>query len=332
MAKKRKQGYDREAVEFLAKEFNNIRQPTGNGKIPKICAEVKGLEEAIKALPKNHRETLEKFFGLIPNTINHAKKASLSKANDRAFEKQKEQTVIAIKALLYFEYLIMYDKNVNSYYNGILRKVNRKGTEELSDVEVMKYLILYRVFIEHGQRLFYEKDNYAINLLYESSLFFDDYVLMQNMWEEVYAFLPDNSVNLKLLIEVVGSFDCKDIVTMKKFVRLPIEKDLDDQEKTLESFAEVRLFKERIFTKGPWNVVNHLVFHASIYEKEKKELKGYFPVFWRNHKSIKHLKKGKQISLISSKGVKNVICSQIQNLQFSDEEEIVSLYLSRECI
>ena len=34
---------------------------------------------------------------------------------------------------------------------------------------------------------------------------------------------------------------------MKKFVRLPIEKEFDDEEKPLESFAEVRLFKERLF-------------------------------------------------------------------------------------
>ena len=329
MAKEKQQAYDKQNLRMLVSEINILRGRMQNKAITFISADLDKLEEAIKMLPKKDRQTLEKFWGLIPGTINHSKRLNSSSFKDQAFERMKEETTAVIQKLLKVDYLSLFDRNFPKYYENILLRINKEGCEEVSDLDAIKYLMLFQVFVEGGQRLFEEDEEDTISLESEKSMIFDEYMLFKLMYEERIAFLPYESINLKLLIEIVSLFDTKDVVAMKKYARLPVKKSEDYDEDFPSTFAEIRKFKERIFAYGPWNIAVNLVYGSNVEQEEVEELKKYFNLFRSDFNSVWSLRKEDTISLKFSEGVKEVKTFQIGNMKFSDIDEMVALYVCK---
>ena len=326
---KKHRGYDQEAVRDLAEELKAVRRPPANKQISSLNIDEKKLEEAVLQLPKKHREALERYWGLVPGTIKHSRRFKASKLKDTAFENMKAATLEAIKELLCVEYLHIFDRGVEILYRKMLEKVDRTGVEDMSDIDIMKYLMLYKIFIEGGPRLFYEEADEAIDIKSEAFIHIDQYMLLKLMWEKVGVELPDNSINMKLLVETVSMFDYKDVLTMKKFVRLPVKKDEDEGEKLTASFKDVRLFKEKIFPYGPWNITTKLVYRQRVKPEELEEIQEFFSVFRSDFKSVGELEQEGKANITTSQGVQSLRWYKIANLPFYDVDEFVSLYINR---
>lgn len=330
MGKKRQTvSYDREALSNLAIQMIKIRQPIKNGNIPQININLDSLEEIIKALPKKERELLERFYGLIPGKANHSLKSNSHSSKDLAFSNMKNSASMIMWNLLKFEYMYQYDKQVEEVISGIATKIDKDGVEEVSDIDAIKYLLIFIIFIVGGPRLGFEEEGYQIDPEEEKRDSFDEYALLNNIWRNTGSEIPDNSINLKLLIDTINMFDLKDIVAMKRFVRLPISKEFETiQEGEMETFFDIRRFKERVFSDGEWCVTEALIYGSSAGKPNMANFAKHIPKFRADWSSVEGFKT-KELSIVTSEGEKKLNCYEIGGFEFTDIYEIMNLYVNR---
>lgn len=320
--------YSRQALENMAFQLSCIRQPLKGGMIPKIQIDLDELEKTIGTLSKKERELLEKFWGLIPGTTNHGKQ--INKKHDIAYQNMMKHTLEVMKKLLSIEYLYRYDQEAKHVVNEMLGKINKEGVEYVSDIDAIKYLILFLIFFVGGPRMLFEGKEDKINLKEEENGHFDEYALLKVTWEESGRVLQDKSIKLKLLIEAIRMFDLKDVVAMQRFVNLPISKDdYDVETEVLSSFKQIRLFKEKIFPYGAWDVSSSLIYGSEINDIDLTELVESFSMLRANWESIATFKTKQQITLYTSEGERQLDCYKIGKLTFTDIYEVMFLYVSR---
>ena len=329
--KKRKANYDKSRLRNLAAQISRIRKPTSKGGIPAIKVDMEGLEEALLRLEKKEREVMEKFWGLIPGTPDHSAYhfSAIRKTNNVAHNIMADKVVEVIRKLISFEYLYLYDKGMKNLVDNILAKINKKGVENISDVNAVKYLIIFLVFISGGPHMVFEMDNTQINLENDAKGPFDDYSLLQKIWVQTGNVVKDGSINLKLIIELVEMFDIKDVITMKRFVRLPIDrKDEEIKTEEVHTFKDIRLFKEKIFPYGNWEFTNLLIYYGGTYEFNLEEFGDKLSILRSDWSNIKRFATVKT-EVNTSAGTRELQVYQIGGVEVTDIYELMFLCVSR---
>ena len=329
--KKQKANYDKGRLRNLAAQICRIRKPTSKGGIPAIKVDIEGLEKALLKLERKEREVMERFWGLIPGTPDHSQYhfSAARKSNDIAHNIMADKVVEVIKKLVSFEYLYLYDKGLKKLVDNILTKINKAGVEEISDMNAVKYLIIFLVFISGGPHMVFEQYDAEIDLENDSKGTFDDYSLLQRIWVQTGNIVKDGSINLKLIMELVEMFDIKDVITMKRFVRLPIDrKDEDIETESLSTFKDIRLFKERIFPYGNWEFTNLMIYYGGTYEVNLNEFGEKLNTLRSDWSSIKNFATVKTV-VNTSAGQRELQVYEIGGVEVTDIYEVMFLYVSR---
>ena len=208
-----------------------------------------------------------------------------------------------------------------------MSKINREGCEDISDIDLIRYILIFLVFISNGPQMIYE-DNNELDVEKEEEGGFDKYALLNYVWEHSYKNLPDASINLKLLIETLGMFDLKDILIMKRYVGLPVPKEFDDSQiPQLDSFKTIREFKERIFAEGSWETTEFLICGGGTLQSQKANFMEEIHKIMMGHPIYKYKTATKEVKL--STGTKTLDAYNIGGLKFTDEYECMALYLNR---
>lgn len=364
--------YDQKALANFGRDLQSFRIPAKGGKIPDLKFDFDGLEGLVKELPKKERETVEKFWGLLPNTTAYKSRlegkqkpatsfqipfnAPLS-MESKAFEQSKPagttipkamkpatpkkldlatmrmlESINEIKSKFYtLENMYRYDQTVHELIDNIVRKIDKTGAEEVSDMDAIKYLLILIIIIAGGPRLIFEKEDSIINLKEEEDKHFDEYAILEAIWVETTHLLKDHSIRLRLLMNLVEMFDRKDVVAIKRYVRLPIDPEEQNMETVqLRSVKSCRLFKERLFPNGPWDVTTILIYgkpkNRPIGMKKFAQHFGQFARDWNNVEKYQAEERG---VITTSEGKKQVPIYNIGGRVFSDTYEIMFLYLNR---
>ena len=328
-SKKRKNvSYEKGALESLQKHLAYFRRPLPNGNIPGITGTVEDLGKAVSMLPQREKEALERFWGLVPGTTNHGKAIFNGKKKDLAYENMLNNSNEALKKLLTIEYLYVYDNNVKSVIDNILTKVDRTGLE-ISDMEAIKYLLIFLIFIAGGHHMIFENDDYDIDLEADEKIHFDEYALLDTMWQESACLLEDSSIKLGLLIDIIQMFDVEDMAIMKSFVGLPLDKlESEVGIEKLSTFREVRRVKEKMFNLGAWSVTSEIIYGAAISKEQENKLVSHFDEFRKNWSIVLNFKTETKV-IKTTQGEHSVDVYSIEGLEFTDLYELMSLYVCR---
>ena len=320
--------YDDEALEAVARQIKKRRTFMGHLELSKIDLDKEKLEATIKRLPSKDREALENFAGLVPGTTKHYKRLSKNHSKDPAFQKQVEACYSAMQTLTTMEYLVQYDSIAKNLLDKVLTKFNRKGVEDLTDMECLKYYLAFLMFFLNGPQMIYQEPDEKINVRDECSQAFDQFALLWSNWSKLLEELPDGSVKLKLLVELFGMFDLKDIVAIKRYVGLPIKKADDTyEEMPLNNFMEVRMLKERMFPLGAWEVASYFVLEETT-PQDKEDFSEFFSLLRSDWKVAEKYEVGRTyIETIAGRTELKVY--QYRDFQFTDIYEAMSLYVCR---
>lgn len=323
--KKRAEDYDKEALITLARNINHCRKPRPEVKIPELQISLEKLKEVIQILSRDDREALERFWGLIPGTRKHYMRFPKRNKKDIALAYMFDNSKKAIYSLMKIEYLHIYAENVQVLIADLVKKMDKAGAEEVSDIDAIKYLIIYLIFIEGGPSLLFEGDGHQIDLKKEERFNFDEFAVLQTFWEAFGLHCKDYSINLALIIEIVEMFDLKDVITMKSFVRLPVSKeDKDIQVEDVSSFKAVRFFKERLFPAGAWEFTSRLVLCDEIEKETLERVADHFMNLRRNWNDFLNFKHGtKRVN--TSAGEREILTYKIEDFEFTDIYEVMVL-------
>ena len=157
----------------------------------------------------------------------------------------------------------------------------------------------------------------------------DEYSLLYAGWEEMVKNLADGAINLKLLLEAIDMFDVKDVVSMKRFVRLPIERAYSrDEKEEFEKLKQIRLLKESIFPDGEWETIEQLIYGNKTKEIDFEELSDALSILRCNWERVEEYKIGTKAYLLST-GKKELPVYDIAGLRFTDTYEIMFLSVCR---
>lgn len=369
--KLKNQAYDKEAMQFFAKILKHFRTPIEARGLPLLSVNLERLEELIKGLSNKERETLEKYWGLIPGTPNHGANMintrttgsiavrnmmndgfnvmnqspmrmfpepsrqgttiTVKKANDIAMKNMANSACNIMKDLILIENMCCYDEQAKEVVQNLCTKFNKSGLEGMSEIEMIKYFLIFLIFFYCGPKMVFEEDNKElIDKVQEENGHFDEYALLRSAWEQTACNLEDDSINLKLLIEAIQMFDLKDVIAMKKFARLPISKDdFAYETPTLESFADIRRFKERIFPEGAWDVTTALIYAPGYQPMDLSFFAKQMQIFRKDWSKIEDFKKEEEKTIHISTGEKKLSLYEIGDLPFTDSYEIMFLYVCR---
>lgn len=320
--------YDPQNLKVLAEYMENARKPLTNGKIPNIHIDLEKLESTIKALSKKERETLEKFWGLNPGTINHSQ--SMKGLGQVAYNNMFTEVKKILQKIISLEYLKEYDCNVAELVGNMAKKIC-KDSLDISDIDAVKYLNVLFIMLDNGPQMPFD-DEEKIDSDLDAEASFDDYAMTCEIWRVIKDRLPDNSINLKLLIEAIEMFDIPDIMAIKKFANIPLnridEKDFEDESR-LETLQDIRKFKERIFPYGSWDVTLRLIIGKKINLEGFANALSLFRQDWAN---ILNFKTGKSKTIMTSEGERKLDIYEIGGLEFTDPYEVMFLYVERNII
>lgn len=319
--------YSRQNLEIVARNLEVARKPISDGDIPKIRVNRKALEKVIKDLPKKERKAVEKFFGLIPGTINHSQNIfGLGKV---AYNNMLQEAKDVLTKLVSVEYLVKFDETVAKLVESLAKKVN-KGDLKLSDIDVCKYLNILCIVFDGGPQMPFDNED-KINLDSEN-LFFDDYAMLNVLYKSLVDSIPDHSLNLRLLQEAIDMLDVADVIAIKRFVGLELTKKEEaefGEEVKVSTLREVRLLKERVFPYGIWNETIELILG------KYKNFNQFIEAMTLVRQDLSNLAKyetGEEDSFPTSKGITTVKKIKIGDLEFTDPYEVMFWCVSRNII
>lgn len=310
-----------EALKAAAKELERKEEKLSSEKLPSMEVNLEGLYEAIQLLPRGDREILEVYWGLTGKT-NHSKRKVTSK--DTALKNMIQETSAVIYKMLTIDYLYLFDESSKGLMKTILTKVDRSNTQ-LSDQDVIKYLMNFIVFFINGPKMAFEDNDNELDQCPEEHILYE-YAMIQSIWLDFAYRLPPESINLKLLVEAVEVFNWKDVVTIRNFSNLHVDKkDRPTEVKTVGTLGEVRRFKEAMFAYGEWEVTTLLIMrdpkwevHLQGFTEELANLRGDFDRVFDYAEDMK--------TIMTSKGKRTLTVYKIGGLQFTDPEEVIFLY------
>lgn len=332
--KQREKKYNTLMLRTLAEELNKIRRPIGEDKalVPIKVEDIYLLEKAIYMMPKKEREALEKMYGLIEGTIPKGKlwRKGHNNEKDIALRNQAVKTYDAMRSLLSLDMLYVYDKCFQALVASIVTKMDKP--DNMSDMEAIKYLLLFFVFMMGGPNMIYEEEARSTGWDEENIGNYDLYTLLQATWESSISLMPEKNINMNLLKEVIGMFDISDIVSMKRYVGLPIGKqNISVSWIDLQTFAQIRKFKEKLFSQGEWVTTEKLIYTQ---RTTKMNLTPFSDAmkYLRNNDTEKYREEERTTEIELTTGKKELVFYKIGALKFTDPYEMLSLYLCRRAL
>lgn len=331
MGKKTRQvAYDKNALLNLANHIKRARQPLKENGIPELKIDLGGLETVIKELPKKEREVTEKVWGLIPGTVIQAKNVAARIQKDIAFKDMLERAYKIIEKLFSMEYLIQYDLEARKVAENFYRKFDKTGCEELTDVDALKYFLIFLVFLAGGPKMIYESEQLPQVTEEEEKVgYFDQYSLLTATWNGSAMDFPDKSIRIKLIILFLEMLDFKDVLSMKQYVGLPIEKEYENwPTESVIRFREIRQLKEKIFPSGSWETSEMFIYGHNVDKKQIEKFCSHFSNFRKDWTTVNPFRKGEDSFKVRGKTIK-LPRYEIEGFYFNDIYEIMFLYLSR---
>lgn len=331
--KKVVRAYVQENLRFLAQTLVRLRQTKGDEKVYKEI-DHEGLEKAIKALPREDRENIERFWGLTGG-INHSKKLGYSGKNDVAFFRQSNQAVTSLQMLFRLEYMCMFDKNLQAMVEILGKKLNKKDMD-ISDLEAIKYLMVFLVILQNGPKLPFEEELLVIDTECNPDFVFDEYSTIKGAVND-FKHIPDESINIKLIHDFLDMFDVEDVIRIKKSFRIEVPSHKIPQEirnveiETINTLQQVRNFKERVFEYGDWEITAELILGNADVAEKLPEFMECLDLIRKNWNKILDFKSG-QRKLRTSNELRTLDVYNIGGLEFTDIYEVMFLYVERNII
>lgn len=344
--KKAKKGqYVQENMEKLARKVFEFRNTRDKG-VTLLRVNVEELEKVIKTLPKEKRESIEKFCGLTGGP-NHSQKTNVASA-DRALINLRNSAESAIMMLYELDKMYIYDESLKIAVAQLAKKIN-KGKLQISDLDAVKYLIVFLVVLENGPKMSFEEDSLAIDTSVREDSIFDEYSVIYAACRELNK-LSDKSINLEIIKSWIESIDFNDSIILKKSFQIDIPdishlkqieqmlhvmpqfkgKEIFPTNEHLKEFnpirrlSEVRKFKERIFPYGAWEVTREFILGITDGVNLEKfgEKLSQLSKDWLQ---IQNFKIGQE-KIRTSYGIRNLDVYSIEGLKFTDPYEIMFLY------
>lgn len=335
MGNKKQKGYVPEALKSLAKSLQDWRKDrTCKLGTPAFTVNLKGLEKAIKALPKNDRENIEKFWGLTGG-VNHSKKIGILKFYDAAFNEMRRAAMNSIIFLNEIDSLCLYSETTQKRIETLVPKFDKQGMQ-ISDIEAIKYLMAYIIFIDNGPKMSFEKESMEVVKGDDNSTnVYDTFIMLGEMCSDLKD-MPDGIIKLRILADLLEYSDFKDWMAMKQSMKMFIDKEdqkcLDGESlECLKNVGQIRKFKERIFPYGAWAVTSVLLLGDPYNEIQLEDFMNEMNKIHKNWSCIGRYKVRKE-SLRTSKELRTLDVYSIGGLEFTDPDEIRFLYLERNLI
>lgn len=339
MGKQRTKAYELEALENLGVTLAKASPPIGENEFPPIKANSDGLEKAIRMLPKKDRENVEKFWGLTGGT-NHSKKVGLFTSKDIAYQEMFNKAIKSMRKLYSISFLDMYDDNLKFFIYRLSRKVKNNAIYDISNLEVIKYIVMFFIFIWNGPRMSYEDDSMSIDSEDYGDSTCDEYAMLKDACLILDNY-PEGSFNLQLLISFIEMLDYQDMLVLKKSMGFDISEDCSKLDGVLDgvtlspneiecvnTFDKIRSFKEKIFGYGAWEVTNNLIVGNTV---ELQAFMNELNKVHRNWSKIEEYKAG-QKRIRTSSEIRTLDVYNIGGLEFTDPNEICFLYLTLDFI
>lgn len=331
--KKTPKAYVPENLEFLAKSLVQISGAKNEGK-EYVIVNITELEKAIKKLPRKDKEKIERFWGLTGG-VNHSKKLVSFNSKDKAFLTMCNEAIISLRILFRLDYMSMYNENLRNMIDYLARKIN-KGGMNVSDLDAIKYLIVFLVIFQNGPKMSFENDPLTIDSECSEDFTFDEYSIIKGAFNE-FKNIPDKSINLKLICNMLDMLDFKDTLIVKKTFSISIPKDeildgyQDVEIEEMSTLAQVRNFKERIFPYGAWEIVNELILGNLKGEIKLEEFMKHLDKIRKDWSEIAKFKVG-NTKLRTPHELRTLYVYNIGGLEFTDIYEVMFLYLERNII
>lgn len=327
--------YDPREFATFARNLEQIRRNISEGGKPIL--NIDGLQKAVRALKREDREIIERFWGL-NGGINHSKKLGHIPANDVAFMEMARKAVGASKKLLELDYAVMYDSSVSTSIEKVLNKVNRKGLE-VSDMECIKYLMILFIFVNNGPKMSFEEDQMSVDTQINAHFIFDERELLNQMRDNLSEY-PDESINIKLLMEFLMMIDFRDMLVVKKSIGIELsQKDLHknfttrdlEEIEIVRTIYGIRNWKERVFPYGAWDVVTELIASESKSKLNLDDFMREVDSIRKNWFEIEKYKTGEKTLKVGSE-TRTLNIYKIGGLEFTDIYEVMFIYLERNLI
>lgn len=334
-SKKANRPYVPENLEYLATNLMEIQGVGSDEKEYKMIA-IDGLESAIKALPKELRERVEKYWGLTGG-INHSKKSRSYNLEDKAYILQRTNAIAAVRELFRIDYMYMYDMNVKKMIEFLSSKISRSGMN-VSDVEAVKYLIAFLVILDNGPKMSFETDPLAVDTKSNPKFTFDEYSIIRHAYKGMKD-SPATKIQLRLIYDMLDMLDFNDMLAIKKSFCIEVPKSIIPEGFSWEniqpmySFEEIRTFKERVFSYGGWKVVDELVLGDpdGKVSPHLDSFMEYLDSIRKDWSKISEFKVGKR-NLRTPHEYRELDVYDIGGLQFTDIYEVMFLYVERNLI
>lgn len=332
MGKKTANVYLPENLEFLAKSLVKLKFAPEADSFTSI--DFIGLQKALKMLSRKDREKIEHFWGLTGG-INHSKRLASLNTKDIAFISMSNDAINSLSNLFRLDYLYLYDKKLKSMVDFLATKINKHGLN-ISDVDAIKYLLIFLVIFQNGPKMVFENDPMSIDTEHSSNLIFDEYSIIANSFKD-FKNLPEHSVDILIIKSMLEMLDYADTLVLRKTFGIPIPKDdlsekFDDKDITpIYSFGQIRNFKERVFAFGSWDISCELI-------TGNQAVVSQFQTFLNSLNSVRNdwsnmadFKVG-QKKLRTLHELRTLDVYNIGGFEFTDIYEVMFLYLTRSIV
>lgn len=328
MGKKRKdsQSYDSKALDVLINVMAGMRvKMNSDYKIPEIRIQKEKLEKVIKEdLSREDRESIEKFFGLIQGTTCHAKKRKF----DVAYTTMSHEAALAVSKLFAIENLRKFDSGAADVANKFISMSDVAGMGEISDDDILRYLRAFILIFCGGPHMYWEGQGKEVDTKDDARWNVDDYSMFMDFYES-FREVGENEINLKLLEQVIELFDLREKIQLKQCVGLPIKKEYREyaQDAEFKNIEQIRNLKERLFPNGEWTVASNIIM---LFRHENEDITKFIDELdklGKDWSKLDGLVTAKQ-KVFSSKEEKEVPIYEIDELTFTDKDEIIALYLN----
>lgn len=290
------------------------------------------LENAVRNLPREDRKNVEKFWGLTGGP-NHSRKLGIS--NDIAFIQMRDVAISSMKKLFDLDYVFMYDEHLKAIVGQLMKKIKKDGIQ-ISDLDAIKYLLMFLVVLQNGPKMSFEEDPMSIDTACKDNFMFDEYAVIERAYKKLKDW-PDNCISLKLIKGMLEMLDFKDILSVQKSFGIPIPKEAIligyryEEIETILSFGQMRNFKERVFSFGDWEVTTSLIFGNKDGEIKLGKFAECLNEIRKDWSKIAKFKTG-QKKLRTSREIRTLDVYNIGGLEFTDIYEVMFLYLERNYI
>ena len=333
-SKKNNRPYDQKNLEYFAQILAYIRDAKKEWGTPTFI-DTEELEKAVKKLPRKDRENIERFWGLTGGT-NHSKKLKSINTTDVAFIRQSSQATVSLRSLFRIDYMSMYDQNIKRMIKVLTKKINKKGIE-MSDLDAIKYLIVFLVILQNGPKMPFEKDPLSIDTECDPNFTFDEYAIIKGAVDELKD-IPDGAIRLRLIKDWLDMLDFKDVLAIQKTFCINVPKNeiplefRNDEIEALYTFEQTRNFKERVFKYGGWEVVTELILGIENKNVQHDEFTKCLNILRKDWSKVTDFKTGEIRKLRTPHELRNLDVYNIGGLEFTDIYEVMFIYLERNVI